>query len=75
VLYFSIFLLAAIRAKECGFAVSWVLVVLAILGRVNDLEQIMIPSVVIASSLISVRASLRKRVAEYHESHPDCESE
>ena len=58
-LYFSIFITSYRRAIICGFNKSIgfiVFVALAILGRVNDWEIIIIPLTLIAMLIISARA-------------------
>ncbi len=58
-LYFSIFIAGYRRTVVCGFNKNisfFILVALAVLGRVNDWELVIIPLTVIALLIVSARA-------------------
>lgn len=52
-LYLYIFALAAGRSSECGLKLFWLFGVLAVLGRVNDFEILVIPIAVVTALIIS----------------------
>jgi len=56
--YVYIFWLAEARAKERGYSVVWLAWILGIVGRVNDLEVIVIPAVIVASLVLSEMAKV-----------------
>ncbi len=63
--YGYIFFVAAVRASECGYKVScWLAPVLAVLGRVEDFEVVVIPAVILASFAISAKGRTLDASAE-----------
>lgn len=63
-MYLYIFSLSYIRLRECRSKVAVSVGFLAILGRVNDYELLIIPGLVLAALIISARQILPEPVAE-----------
>jgi hypothetical protein len=53
--FFSIFVVAAIRAKQCGYRHTWLIFVPLILSRVNNWELVVIPVFVVIMLILSAR--------------------
>jgi len=63
-MYFYIFTLSYVRLRECSSKVAWSVGFLAVLGRVNDYELLIIPAVVLTALIISGVQRLPEPLAE-----------
>jgi hypothetical protein len=51
----SIFVVCSLRAKQCGFQHTWLILVALILSRINNWEVVIIPALVVFMLILSTR--------------------